>query len=215
MHYRKYLGLSNVLSRSTAKRAYSGFTGKQRAIRQVCVLALIAAVMAGSACTKKVSVPSVVQMDVDQAKNLLAAVPLKTGTVSSAQGSVIPGAYVISQIPPAGQQVPINTIVNLTVKLPIAVPNLVNSNLTDAVNTLQTIGLKVMLMKQPTMNIFGKTKVVQQNPPANTMVRDDAAVMLTVTAPPDLSAVLGAVSKDPVYQKLNPEYRDVLNTFLK
>jgi len=202
------------LGESVRQNAAGRFT-LSHAVRVLLTLGLIAATLGTAACAKKVSVPSVVQMDLDQAKNLLAAVPLKTGMVSSAQGAVIPGAYVVSQTPNAGEQVPMNTPINLTVELPISVPNLVDSSLADAVNTLQTVGLKVMLMKQPTMNIFGKTKVVQQNPLANSMVRHDTAVMLTVTAPPDLGAVLGAVSKDPAYQKLNPEYRNILNTFLK
>ena len=72
-----------------------------------------------------------------------------------------------------------------------------------------------MLVKHPSANPFGKSKVVLQDPPANAPVRHDATVMLTVTAPPDLSAFLGAVAKDPAYQKLNPEYRSVLDGFMK
>jgi len=58
--------------------------------------------------------------------------------------------------------VPANAPIDLTVELPISIPNLVDSSLTDAVNTLQSIGLKVMLVKQPSSNIFGRAKVVQQ-----------------------------------------------------
>jgi len=39
--------------------------------------------------------------------------------------------------------------------------------------------------------------------------------MLTVTAPPDVGVLLGLVTKEPAYQKLNPEYRNVLDAFLK
>jgi beta-lactam-binding protein with PASTA domain len=207
-------GSSRRAARQVADAGDAGWFSTRR-VRTCWFVTILVWVMITSACTKKVTVPSVVQMDLDQAKSLLGAVRLKTGMVSSAEGTVIPGAYVISQTPPAGQQVAADSAINLTVELPVSVPNLVDSNLTDAVNTLQTIGLKVMLMKQPTMNIFGKAKVVQQNPPASSIVRHDAAVMLTVTAPPDLGAMLGAVSKDPAYQKLNPEYRSILNTFLK
>jgi beta-lactam-binding protein with PASTA domain len=184
-------------------------------VRAFLILVAIAAVMSTTACTKKVPVPSLAQMDLDQAKALLSAAKLKPGNVLSTQGPVIPGAYVVSQNPAAGLQVKVDTPIDLTVELPIALPNLVDSGLTEAVNTLQSMGLKVMLVKQPTMNIFGKTKVVLQNPPATSMVRKDAAVMLTVSAPPDVKTILGAVEKDPAYQKLNPEYRSILDTFLK
>jgi len=185
------------------------------AVRAFLILIAVAAVMSTTACTKKVPVPSLAQMDLDQAKALLSAAKLKPGNVFTTQGPVIPGAYVIAQNPAAGLQVKVDTPIDLTVELPISVPNLVDSGLTDAVNTLQSMGLKVMLIKQPTMNIFGKTKVILQNPPATSMVRKDAAVMLTVSAPPDVKAILGAVEKDPQYQKLNPEYRNILDTFLK
>ena len=184
------------------------------AMRTIVLLAAVAGTMGTAACTKKVSVPSVVQMDLDQAKALLAAVPLKTGNISCAQGTVIPGAYVVAQNPPSGQ-VPANAPIDLTVELPISIPNLVDSSLTDAVNTLQSIGLKVMLVKQPSSNIFGRAKVVQQNPPATSIVRHDAAVMLTVSSPPDLGKLIGMVTKEPAYQKLNPEYRNILDGFLK
>jgi len=186
-----------------------------RMIRALLLLLAVAGTLSTIGCAKKVSVPSVVQMDLEQAKAMLAAVPLKPGTISCAQGAVGTGAYVVTQTPTPGQQVPPNTPIDLAVELPIPVPNLVNTNVTDAVNMLQGVGLKVMLMKKPSSNIFGKTKVVQQDPPPSTLVRHDASVMLTVTAPPDVGVLLGLVTKEPAYQKLNPEYRNVLDAFLK
>ena len=184
-------------------------------VRTLLMLLAVAATIGSTACTKKVPVPSLAQMDLDQAKVMLSMASLKPGHVLSSQGAVIPGAYVTDQSPKSGQQVPVNTPIDLTVALPIAVPNLVNTGLTEAVNTLQMMGLRVMLVKQPTANVFSKTKVIEQNPPASSMVRPDTAVMLKVTSPPDLKVLLGAVEKDPAYQKLNPEYRSILDTFLK
>jgi len=178
------------------------------------VLALsvaLAGILTG--CTKKVIVPSVVQQDLDQAKTTLAAVPLKPGNITGTQGQ---GAYVVSQTPSAGQQVAANSAVDLVVETPIAVPNLTNSNIADAVNTLQGIGLKVALVKQSTTkSLFKGSKVVQQDPPANSLVHHDAVVTLTVTMPPpEFGMLLGLVSKDPSYGKLNPEYRQILDQFL-
>src|SRR5258708_7949387 len=138
-----------------------------RMIRALLLLLAVAGTLSAIGCAKKVSVPSVVQMDLEQAKAMLAAVPLKPGAINCGPGARWTEAYVLSQTP-------------------IPVPNLVNTNVTDAVNMLQGVGLKVMLMKKPSSNIFGKTKVVQQDPPPSTLVRHDASVMLTVTAPPDV-----------------------------
>jgi hypothetical protein len=40
-------------------------------------------------------------------------------------------------------------------------------------------------------------------------------VSLTVEVGPDISALLGVATQEPAYEKLNPEYRKVLDEFLK
>jgi hypothetical protein len=94
------------------------------------------------------------------------------------------------------------------------VPDLTKSKVTDAVNLLQSLSLKVSLVKQPTANIFSRGSIKQQDPAPNTPVRPQAVVTLTVEAPPDLGVLMGVFTKEPAYEKLNPQYRQVLDQFL-
>ena len=163
---------------------------------------------------KKVAVPNLVNQDLDQAQKTLAAAGLKTGTISGGAGAPPPGAYITSHTPGPGQQVDANSAVDLVVEMPISVPTLTNSNLTDAVSLLQGLGLKVGFVKKSTINPFGTAKVEQQDPAPNAAVRRGALVTLTVTTGPNVSALLGLVAKEPAYQNLKPEYRNVLDAFL-
>ena len=174
--------------------------------------AVLSLTIATCACTKKVTVPNVVQQDVDQAKQMLASAQLKPGNITSAQGTVPPGSYVLSQTPAAGQQVPAESAVDLVAEAPTTVPDLTKSSLTDAINALQMLELKATFVKQSSLNIFGGgAKVVAQAPPAGTVVRRGAIVTLTVTTAPDLAAAYGAVSNERAYSQLNPEYRKVVD----
>ncbi len=182
----------------------------------ILVMALGALTLTG--CSKKkeekVLVPNLQQQDLDQAEKALAAAGLKPGNISGASGTIPPGAYVIAHTPAAGQQVAPNSAVDLVVELPISVPTLTGSKLTDAVSLLQGLGLKVGFVKKSSVNPFGTTKVDQQDPAANSPVHRGAVVTLTVSTPPDIGALLGLVSKEPAYQNLKPEYKNVLAAFL-
>lgn len=176
---------------------------------------MLAAEVAMLGCAKKVAVPDLSQQDVTQAEQALTSNQLKVGNVSGLQNGNLQGAYVQTQNPPAGTQVPVNTAIDLVAVPPVQVPDLTNNNVADAVNALQNAGLKVTLVKQPTNNIFGHSKVKQQSAPPNTFVRRDSTIIVTVEAPPNLGSLLGLVTKEPAYEKLNPEYRNVLDQFLK
>jgi len=100
-----------------------------------------------------------------------------------------------------------------------AVPRLMQPGvlleITEAVSILQGLGLKVGFVKHPTILSLGKVKVEQQNPAPNSLVHDDAQVMLTMSAPSlDFGALLGLVAKEPAYQNLKPEYKNVLDAFM-
>jgi beta-lactam-binding protein with PASTA domain len=199
----------------------SGFKRKLRCPRGLVArhvllsLAVAAGSLSTTSCQKKSVVPQLANQDLSLAEQALTAAALKVGTVSGLpSGGSTAGAYVSAQNPAAGQQVPANSTVDLVVVPPVLVPDLTNGNVTDAVNTLQGIGLKVAFVKQPTANIFSRGGVKQQTPAANTLVRQDSVVTLTVEAPPNVGALLGMATKDPAYQKLNPEYRNVLDQFL-
>jgi beta-lactam-binding protein with PASTA domain len=204
------IGFGKVISNGT----------KPVVLLRLLVLAAVAFSLSG--CSKKeqkVLVPNLLQQDLVQAEQTLAAVPLKTGNISGASGTVPPGAYVVSQTPAAGQQVAANSAVDLGVELPIAVPNLTGSNVTDAVSLLQGLGLRVAFVKKSTANPLkglGSPKVEEQNPLPNSPVRHEAIVTLTLTVldAPGIGALLGLVSKEPAYQNLKPEYKNVLDAFL-
>jgi beta-lactam-binding protein with PASTA domain len=213
----------NVGNLCQSPRASKGFTEAAHpgtepvsALSQIMrVFVLLLAVASATGCAKKIAVPSLKDQDLEQAKGMLTSQKLKAGNIIGAPGAIPPGTYVVTQNPPPGQLVPANTPIDLTVEVPISVPDFTNSNLADAVNTLQSIGLKVMLVRQPSPKIFSKPKVVQQYPPANSAVRKDTVITLTVTSSPNVEVLLGLVTKEPAYQNLNPEYRNVLDQFLK
>ena len=192
----------------------------QESLAKCVLLSLVVAVGALSltGCSKKkeekVAVPNLVLQDLDQAQKALAAAGLKTGNISGASGAIPPGAYVIAHTPGPGQQVEPNSAVDLVVEMPISVPVLTNSNITDAVSLLQGIGLKVGFVKKSSVNPFGTAKVEQQDPPPNSPVRRGALVTLTVSTGPNISVLLGLVAKEPAYQNLKPEYKSVLDAFL-
>jgi beta-lactam-binding protein with PASTA domain len=185
-------------------------------------LAILVALVAFGAigCSKKVVVPDVNNQDMDQAKKTLEAVSLKTGNITGVSGSVPSGAYVVSQNPKPGEQVRENSAVDLVIEAPVLVPDFTKNSVTvtDAVNQLQALGLKVDLVKQPTLSpagILRGPRVVRQEPSADTPVHHSSLVTLTVESPPDVSGLLDRLIRDPSYEKLNPEYRSVLDGFLK
>ena len=183
----------------------------QKSAKPLSLVIVIAVGLASTGC-KKVVVPNVAQQDLDQAKQTLTAAQLKPGTITGAQ---VPGAYVVDQTPGAGQQVSGNTAINLTVEAPVAVPDLTKNKVTDAVSALQLAGLQVTFIKQPTLKLFGGANVVAQSPPPNTSVHRNSIVTITVAAPPDWGSLATLVTKEPAYNKLDPQYRQVLDSFLK
>ena len=200
-------------AKNSTRISHTGATWAEKGAGKTSLLlvAMLAGLCAGG-CKKAVLVPNVEQQDLEQAKQTLAAAQLQPGTITGGQG---PGSYVLKQSPPPNTQVAAKSPVDLTVALPVAVPDLVKSNVTDAVNTLQGMGLRVAFLKEPTRRLFGGPKVTAQSPVATSLVRQDSVVTITVSAPPDLSALVGAVTKEPAYQNLKPEYRQVLDSFLK
>jgi len=122
---------------------------------------------------------------------------------------------VVAQTLAAGQQVSTNSTVDLTVDAPVVVPDLTKNKVTDAMTTLQLMGLQVAFVKQPTLKLFGGASVVAQVPVAATPVHRGSLITLTVATPPDLSVLGGLVTKEPAYAKLDPQYRQLLDNFLK
>lgn len=207
-------GESTASANQPVELERSCFQGSKLPRSFFLLLVVLAGIFGLPGCAKKeamVVVPDVSQQDPDQAQRVLAANKLKPGTISGGSGV---GAYVASQSPPAGTQVAANSTVDLVVELPVTVPALTGSSLPDAVVMLQGLGLRVAFVRKPTVNPFSKTKVEQQDPAANASVHRNTIVTLTVTTPPDFGALLGLAAKEPAYQNLKPEYKNVLDAFL-
>jgi len=169
-----------------------------------------------SGCKKeeaKVVVPNLVGQDLDQAEKALGAVPLKPGNIGGIPGAPPPGTYVVSQTPSVGQQVAPNSPVDLMVAVPVPVPT-VTGDVTEAVASLQNVGLKVAFQRRSALFVT-KAKVEAQDPAPNTPVHQGTVVTLTVTTPRvDIGSILGLVAKEPAYQKLNSEYKNILDAFI-
>ena len=181
----------------------------RRTVPKYLSLLIIALTISG--CKKDVVVPPLAQLDLEQAKQALAAAGLKPGNINGTAG---PGAYVTAQGLEAGKQVPRDSQVDLTVEIPQPLPDLTKMKVTDAVSMLQDMGMKVGFVKQPSLKLFGGSKVTAQSPAPTTPARRGQMVMITVAMPPDLGAFLGLVTKEPAYTKLNPEYKGILDQFL-
>lgn len=181
-----------------------------------CFMTLVVAMAVGTGCKKeaKVVVPDVTRQDVTLAKQALEAAPLKVGNISGVSGTPPPGTIVVSTSPGAGQQVAANSVVDLVVLAPVPVPAVAGLSVTDAVSALQQAGLKVAFVSKSSINPFAKPKVEQQTPAANSPVPQNSIVTLVVTTPPDVGGLLGLVSKEPAYQKLKPEYKNILDAFM-
>src|SRR5262245_47670630 len=132
----------------SGSRSISSVLAQQRPLHGGVVVLAVTMALAGFACSKKIAVPDVMHQDIQQATRTLQSLNLKVGNVTGVSGLVPPGAYVVSQSPKSGEQVAANSFIELVVQAPIVVPNLTDAGVTDAVNTLQGLGLKVSLVKQ-------------------------------------------------------------------
>jgi beta-lactam-binding protein with PASTA domain len=172
--------------------------------------------MFGIGCKKeaKVVIPDVSHQEFAQAQQMLSAVPLKVGNITGVTGTPPPGTYVVSTSPAAGQAVAANSAIDLVVQVPVIVPAVTGVALTDAVSALQQVGLKVAFISKPTVNPFATSKVDQQTPAAQSPVQASSTVTLVVSTPPDIGGLISLVSKQPAYQNLKPEYKNVLDAFI-
>ena len=115
------------------------------------------------------------------AKKALAAVGLKVGQVVP-QNSDQPAGQVLSVSPASGQQVPINSGVQLVVSNGrVQVPKVVGMTVDQAVQTLQQAGFQVKLNPDTSP---GNAHVVSQDPAAGSYAQYGSTVTLQTDAPP-------------------------------
>jgi len=144
--------------------------GGRRWIPWVLGLVLVLGVVAGVAYYllaggKTSSVPLVNNQPVSVARQEIAAAGLRSAVVSQPSNSVQKG-LVISSNPAQGNNVPANTLVTLYVstgQAPVAVPNVVGDQESQAQSTLQAKGFAVSIKSDPTSTQPSGT-VISQNP---------------------------------------------------
>jgi beta-lactam-binding protein with PASTA domain len=164
-----------------------------------------------TAFAQQVKVPSIVNMDAAQAKQTLESVGSLRFNVTDSTFTYDQklDRKVASQNPAAGQIVQRGNVVNVSLYFytaPVTVPNIVNMSMTQAANTLQSLGLtyKGVGRDTPTTEQSKHAKVAAQNPAAGQIVPKLSTINVTIYQyqPPtvgvsNMVTVPNIVSMDP------------------
>jgi len=130
---------------------------------------------------EQVLVPQVLNLTQADAKRTLVAAHLKVGQIIPQNSSQKPGT-VLATNPPPGQQVPVNTPIQLTVSTGnVQVPKVVGMTVDQAVQTLQQAGFQVTLNPDSSP---GDAHVVSQDPAPGSFAKYGSTVRLQTDAPP-------------------------------
>jgi len=130
-----------------------------------------------------VSVPDVTLMTVDEARTALEDNDLTLGTPTTASSDTVPVDQIISQDPPAGQQVPKGTAVDVVVSTgpgTVEVPDVTCLPFGAAVAKLNQVGLNGVSAGPTTTNPLcpNPNRVAMQDPAAGTAVQSGSDVQL-------------------------------------
>jgi beta-lactam-binding protein with PASTA domain len=131
---------------------------------------------------QKVEVPDVVDRDRDQAERLLETAGFQVSFRQREDADKEPGT-VLEQDPAAGKQLSKGATVELIVaKEPaeVAIPNVVNQNVNDAIASLEDAGFRVRQRPRTVGSPDQNDLVLEQNPPADEKRKKGARVFLTV-----------------------------------
>jgi eukaryotic-like serine/threonine-protein kinase len=138
-----------------------------------------------------VSVPSVENLPLANAKRLIQGKGLKVDMVRHQSSTTLPQGYVISTSPGAFASVPPGTAVDISVssgKPQVKVPNVVNQSQSSAKSTLQGAGFKVQTSMQ-TSSTVKPGNVISQNPTGGTQVASGSTVSLVIAKAPTTANV--------------------------
>jgi serine/threonine-protein kinase len=136
-----------------------------------------------SAAPKLVEVPSVVDLTVEEAQTSLEAAGLVLGEQTPQNDQDIPEGQIISQDPPAGDEVPKDTPVNVVISAGpsvVIVPDLHCSTYASAKAELEGLGLVAELGDPvlPLPECPNRLNVAQQDTPAGTAVDPGTVIVL-------------------------------------
>lgn len=131
-----------------------------------------------------VAVPDLSGMTQAQAQAAITAAGLVVGTISQQFSTTVPAGSVISQEPPAGEQVASGTAVNLVVSQGatlVPVPNVAGATQASAQSAVMASGLTIGTITQQYSTSVPAGSVVSQNPLAGTQVPVGTAVHLVIS----------------------------------
>lgn len=130
-----------------------------------------------------VTVPDVIGKRIKDARKTIEETKLKVGEITE-KPSAEPEDTVIEQIPEAGKEVPIETLINLVIAKPeiVKVPNVVGMKREEAVEIIERTKLKVGRILEKESGEPPST-VIDQKPDAEEEVRINTAVDITLSKP--------------------------------
>lgn len=137
--------------------------------------------------TSLIEVPTVVNLDQDQAVKELERKGLKANISRTEQSDEYEIGKVMSQDPSPNSKVTRNTLVNLVISegREVEVPDLRNMNLSQAEDTLKEMGLRLGRTSTQSNDSIEKDLVISQQPRSSTKVQAGSEIDVTVSTGPD------------------------------
>jgi serine/threonine-protein kinase len=130
-----------------------------------------------------VTVPSVLDRPVDEARSLLQRTGLKLEISEQREASGVEEGIVIEQDPPSGENAPLDSTVSVVVSGPgreLTMPDVMGRPVDEMQAGLESIGLNVVI--EETWSSDPEGQIVGQQPDANSQIRAGSTVTLTVSS---------------------------------
>jgi serine/threonine-protein kinase len=146
---------------------------------------------------RKVTVPSVQNLPLANAKRLIERAGLKVGTVRPQSSDTLPKGIVISTTPPGQASAPVGSKVDIFLssgKPQVKVPNVVGQSQSSAKSALQGAGFQVQTSTQTSSSTKAGT-VISQTPSGGTQATSGSTVSLVVAKAPPKTSVPNVVGQ--------------------
>jgi serine/threonine-protein kinase len=135
-----------------------------------------------------VTVPSVLNRPVDEARSLLQRTGLELEISEQRESSGVEEGIVIEQDPPSGENAPIDSTVFVVVSGPgreLTMPDVVGRPADEMQDGLESLGLNVVI--EETWSSDPEGQVVDQQPDADSQIRSGSTITLTVSSGSDIA----------------------------
>jgi beta-lactam-binding protein with PASTA domain/PKD repeat protein len=133
------------------------------------------------------TVPDVILQSQSAALSSLTSAGLSPGSISTASSSTVNAGFVLSQTPTFGTQVPVGSSVDLLVSSgppPIPAPNLVGQTESDAIITLNALGLNPGSLDRIYSGTVTAGIIISQTPTSGTPVAPGSAINVKISLGP-------------------------------